>query len=461
MPIYTDEPTAPVKPKENISALHKPGYKSPVIDTRYIPRSEIIAYIEGSTWVVDYFAQVIDSSSEVHGHDVGMPAPKEQFDRIFSLELKVTQALDASQDSSSSEMTVTGTALVYPFLTPQVGDMFRAGTPDGKEGLFQIKTVEQKSIFKDTCHEITYQMLAPDNLLRFSDLEQKTVRTFYYVRDFMLHHQNPLLIESEYEASKKLAELYYDLIDFYFRQFFSREAMTLVVPGQLGLTYDHAFTDYVLSIMESTSSSQIQSIRLLNIGEDASMNSVSIWTAMLRRDAKLLDFVYPTAGLLSANRFHPSALMAGIRFSSIRYVVYPLDTAFSADQRQGIGVPKLSEAALPIRPTQRSLKDAIKRREARGFDLVEDEDLPSFDPMPTHHLVDCSTGYVFSPYFYQKRRAKMSLIEGLVTDYIDHKLLDQRDILKLAEESYYWGLLERFYLVPVIVMLIRYHIRSL
>lgn len=461
MPIYTDEPTAPVAPKENISALHKPGYKSPVIDTRYIPRSEIIAYIEGSTWVVDYYSQVIDSSSEIHGQDVGMPAPKEQFDRIFSLELKVTQDLQASQDEDSGEMIVTGSAICYPFLKPNKGDMFRAGTPDGREGIFQITKSEQKSIFKDTCHEITYQMLTPDDPMRISDLEHKTIRTFYYVRDYMLHHQNPLLIESDYEASRKLAEIYYDLIDLYFRQFFSREAMTLVVPGQPGLTYDHAFTDYVLSIMESTSSSQIQSVRLLNIGEDAAMKSVSIWTAMLRRDPKLLDYVYKTAGLFSASKFHPSALMAGIRFSSIRYVVYPIDTTLSADQRQGFGTPKVSEVVLPIRPSVRSLKEAIKRLELHGFELEDDGWEPPFEDRPTHHPIDCSTGYVFSPYFYKKHKSKMSLIEALVSDYIDHKLMDQRDILKLAEESYYWGLLERFYLVPVIVMLIRYHIRSM
>lgn len=447
MPLYEDLPTAPTQPKPDVVAAWKPGLKTAVIDTRYTPQSDLLAYIEGSTWTVDYYSQILDQHNEVHGQDVSLPAPLQQYKRIWSMELKVVQDLSqVSQDSTSNELTLQGSANVYPFLVPQVGDMFRAGIADGREGLFKVTRVEVRQIFADKAHVIEYQLIQDNDPQRIYDLNQKTQATYYFVKDFLLNLQNPLLIEEDYQASRKLEVFWHDLTHLYFSHFFSREYMTLVIPGQAQPTYDHGLTDFVKSIMDSFDDVHVQSVRQLNIGDDGAIASNSLWTMLYRRDPKLMSFIYSKTGLVSRTQFHGSGLMAGMRYTGISQVVYPLDAKLGVDFELG---KELKKVVGPINVT------------SSWAPVIEIDPNAPVLPVPLVKAVDFQDGYVLSSAFYKKELPNCTLLEKLLHDYLEFKIIAAKDVLKLCDDSYKWGSVERFYYFPLLLLLIKYNLRRL
>jgi hypothetical protein len=450
MPLYEDTEEAPTNPKQDVVQAFKPTIKTAVIDTRYTPQSDQIAYIEGSSWVVDYYSQILDANDELNGQDTSAPAPLRQYKRIWSMELKVVQDLSqvSQGDPGNQELVVQGSANVYPFLVPQVGDMFRAGIPDGREGIFKVTRSERRQMTAETVHVIEYQLVAANDQARIFDLEQKTIVTYYFVKDFLLNLQNPLLEEETYHASKKLEVFYYDMIHLYFTQFFSRETMTLVVPEQKGYTYDHGITDFVKAIMNSFDDVHISSIRQLNIGDDGAISAPSLWTMLERRDPKLMKFITTKTGLVGRKAFHRSALLAGMRYTGIERIVYPLDAKRGVDYHYGkeYEKPVMDDNILSTMPAY--VPPGAPEEGQVGL-------------MPVIKPVDMAQSYVLSTAFYTRANTGLSLLEKLTLEYLDFKIIDATNVLKLCEDSYDWGPVEKFYYFPIVLMLIRYNLRRL
>lgn len=450
MPLYQDTPTAPVQPKPDVIRSVAPDVHFAVVDTRYTPQSDLLAYIEGSTWVVDYYSQILDKGDELHGQDVSLDPVHQQYRRIWSMELKVTQDLSQeSQDPSSNEMITQGQSNVYPFLVPQEGDMFIAGQQDGRTGIFKVTKVTRMRSFTETVHQIEYQRVAINDQLRILDLNEKSVVTFHFVKDFLLNLQNPLLLDEDFQAGKDLERYYYDMIYLYFNQFHSREVMTIVVPNQNEPTYDHGLTEFVKSIMDSFDDIHIQAIRQLNIGDDGAINSLSLWNMLSRRDPKLMRFIYKKAGLVSRLSFHNSALMAGMRYTGIAQIVYPLDPSLGVDFSMSKEIPKPLIAA------------NVKSTMPPYVPPAPPEDSNSIVPMPIIKPIDFENGYVLSSAFYTRDNTNLSLLESLLLNYIDFKLIAAKDILKLCDDSMEWGPVEKFYYFPLVLLLIRYNLRRL
>lgn len=444
MPVFTESPLTPSLPQPDVIKAFKPRYKTAVVDTRYTPQSDLLAYIEGSTWVVDYYSQILDQHDELGGQDVSLPNPLKQYRRIHSLELKVTQDLSQiSPDAQTGEDTLNGEANVYPFLVPQVGDMFRAGIADGREGLFQVTAVSPKQLFTDRVHSIEYQLIAANDERRIYDLDQKTLVTYYFVKDFLLNLQNPLLEEADYHAAKQLEAFYYDLAYLYFKQYFSRETMTLIVPGQSGYIYDHGLTDFVTTIFQSTDDVHVSSIRQLNIGDDNVINAMNLWQMLINRDPKMFKYIYTKTGLVGRNQFHRSALMAGMRYTGIAQVVYPLNPQADVDTVNGI--------------------NCLKSTDVNNIVSKMPVFIPSLPntPMQPYRPIDMNDGYVLSQAFYTRQTTDLVLLEKLILDYLDFKLIPAKDILTLCDAVPTMGAVEKFYYIPLIILLIRYHLRRL
>ena len=449
MPIFKDTPEAPTAPKQDVVQAFSPRVKSAVVDTRYVPQSDLLAYIEGSSWVVDYYSQILDVHDELGGQDVSAPGPLKQLRRIWSMELKVVQDLSqVSVDSTLVENTLQGSANVYPFLVPQVGDMFRAGIADGREGIFKVTRVDPRQIFTDKVHVIEYQLIGADDPVRIFDLNEKTLVTYYFVKDFLLNLQNPLLEEADYNASKKLTLYYYDMIRLYLQHFFSRETKTLIVPAQRWYVYDHGLTDFVKSIMESFDDNNVQAIRQLNVGDDGRITSNGLWEMLMRRDPKLMKFIYTKTGLVGRRSFHRSALMAGMQYTGITSVVYPMNAHDNVDY---------------------SLCSA-REKPVNGENIIST--MPAYVPpeapvdgsigsMPLIKPVDMVNSYVLSEAFYKRQSGQYSLLEKLLLDFLDFKIIAAADVLKLCDDSYEWGPVERFYYFPLLLLLIRYNVRRL
>lgn len=453
MPIVDPDDLAAVVEKPNTVRIAAPESKTVVTDTRYVPAKSLLTNIEGSSWTVTYFSQVLDSDSGVAGQNLTLNPLYQQYRRINNFELKVTTPLSVSQEADSKSMNFTGSANVYPFVIPNEGDMFYADIGDGRVGLFKVTSCERLSVFKDTAHKIEYLMVDYLEDQHQADLDAKTVQTLHYVKDYLLHGQNPLIHDKDHQDLLSLEQWRDDLIKKYFHWFTSREFKTLLVPGQQNPTYDPFAVKAITSYFDTRQAPQLRHLRVLNVDGDQAMKSPCIWDALTNCDERILRHGHRRTGLVFARSFERNPMMEGIYWSGIHYVVYPKDPELTVDY-EFTAQPKfvLSQEIQPLDTRINTLQDIF----AENTLFLG---LP-FAGAPVINQISMDDHYVFSKAFYEESAEGQSKLELCVRDYLKRKALNTDMLLAMCKVCHAWGGLERFYFIPILLILLNARIRG-
>lgn len=451
--IITDSDEAPVVPTPVTIKITAPEYRGVTVDTRYIPSSNLLTHIDGASWTADeYFSQKLDIDNTVQGQRLNSSGLYQQYILIKGMELKVTSPLLPTQESESNGWLAVGTANVYPFLIPNVGDMFRANIGDGRLGIFQLTRVEKKSIYKEACHEIEYALIEYDTLERMADLRSKVVETVIYVKDFLYHGQNPLLHEEEFNLFSVLSEREIEITQDYFRSFFSHEYKTLLLPGQGKKIYDSFLTSTLVKMFTTWDAPELRELRLLNVDGDQYMKTRNVWEMLFKRDIDLMPLMATEMGMVGAKSFTRDPMLEGVYHSGIDYVIYPKNPVITLDYELRPQTKPLAPLSLVAAPGRtRRLKDSIPATELPGN--------PTTLPPLIHPILkdDC---YVFTQAFYDETEGQ-SQLELAVSDHLLKKAPSNKLLLEFCDNYKSWGLLEMFYYVPAILILLRASLRRI
>ena len=475
MPIVSPNDSAPQKPIPTVPVIAKPQYKGVTVDTTVVPLSNLLSHVEGSSWTVNYYSQVLDLDSPTAGQGLGVSPIHQQYRLIKGMELKVTGPLTASQDPESKNMTYRGAASVYPFIIPNEGDMFLADIGAGREGVFQVTDVVRMSVFKQAVHSIEYIMVDYATPERLVDLDEKVVQTFFYAKDFLRHGQNPLLFEEDYEVTQFLRRNYLSWCERYFKSFFSREYTTMILPGQKQATYDHYLVKSLLQVFSTWDCEQVRYVRQLNTEDDYSLRATTVWDAILKRDKALLRDSFTQYGLVSAGTFTSDPMLEGIRYSGIHQVIYPVDATLTVDYNQYPVTKLVSGLLLQRAPDKLSISSLLTPSKVPlrekvpqvidGMNLTGEDGVPIPLPFipPVIHPAMADGWYMFSQAFYKNERlaGQQSQLELMVHDYLDGKELNIKRLKSFCVEMENWGTLDRFYFTPVVLILIKAALRNI
>ena len=472
----------PVKPVQTVPVepvrITKPEFKGNTQDTRYTPASNIIAYMEGSRWSVDYFSQVLGTDNNPTGLSPGLSPTSQQYRLIERMELRVVSPLSHSQDTETKDFSIVGEANVYPCLTPTEGDMFVAQVGDGRFGIFQVTNSERKAIFKDSSHSIEYTMVSYMTEDKHVDLLRKVVSNYVFVFDYMKYNQSPLIEKKEYNVLDELYSLYPTMIKGYTKQFFSNEYMTLLVPGQLVVTHDSYATKAIRQICQINESAELQKIRLFNFQEDEAMKALTLWDAIYQGSLNVLEYSVLRTGLVDMRAFRSHPFMRSAYYSRIQQLVYPMKYMSPAgwvDARNN----KDSFTMIALSPVKarNNLPPWVEEP-----DLVEDPVVVvPVDPgkLPVNdaeailntpstidiHPVTIDDYYVLSEAFYRFNKnttgPKMSQLEIMVSRMLRGMPIDQTELLRLCKSHNRWGQLEVYYYTPLLLALIKYTVRMI
>ena len=446
------EAPTPVITKQNVIAAKT--YSSNVVDTKYTPLSSLVAFVEGSSWTINYYSQVVDTSNELKGQDAGQSGVYQQYTLIQDLQVKVANPISWSQEQERKLFKVTGAAYVHSYVIPSEGDMFAADVGDGREGIFQVTLSEKKSLLKDSASYIEYIFVyyADQDPSRRKDLDTKTIKKVVYVRDFLLYGQNPLLIESDFEAIQQLNCLYSEIIHNYLDWFFSNEFKTLLIPGQDSFMYDHFVTDMLLKITDTRDDQNLRYIRRYNVDDDYALKQPQIWKALLNKDKSALRLGNAQMGLLNVSAFNRNPMLESICYSCLKYIVYPANPATNVDKYANslsfgreVGWIELQTASSPGGFTNDIVGGMVGDSNSLTINQVT-------MPLIKNVLVDGF--YVLSQNFYEDT-AGQSVLEFLTRNYMNNKAIDPKVLLAVAKSYTNWGGLERFYYLPIILVLIK------
>ena len=452
MPIVK-RPTRPAPPAPTPVHVAK-DYQTATIDTQYTPQDSILMHVEGSSWTIDYYSQVLDRDNGAAGQGLGTDPIYQQYKLIKNMEIRVTEPLTPSQRADTAEMISTGTSTFYPFVIPNKGDMFTADLLDGRLGIFEVTEQPRRlSIMREACHSVDYKLVGISDTARLTDLKSKVVQTVFFERDFIKHGQNPLLVEDDYENFQFLRRNYGLLINRFFKRFYSKEYGTIIMPDQEVATYDHFLVRAIFQHLDTWDAMELRHVRQLNVDDDQVMKSESFWDLLMVRDKSIMPDVFRQVGVLSAKAFTRVPTFEGIAYSGMKQVIYPLDATLRVDN-QLTQNPKLAAGFEPVRLGAAGRKMTSFLNPNGGKD-------PTLEGIK-HTFEDGY--YVFSKAFYENDRSTenaQSELELLVQDYLDKKEIAYERIRKLVEQSVNWDSVDTFYYIPVLIIMIKAIIRSI
>lgn len=164
-------------------------------------------------------------------------------------------------------------------------------------------------------------------------------------------------------------------------------------------------------------------------------------------DETMIDLATPSYWKIAKELFSGLPMFMGVRYSGIDGVLYPRDFAPGLDNASSAGETPwdiIPEDELPVIPP------------IPGFavDVIVGPDVVSQNP-PAYHPVRKDTAYVFSMNFYNETPGGQSAMELLVRRALRHETIDAKWVLHLCKTAKQWEPIDRFFLTPVLLFLIK------
>lgn len=449
MALVKNKQTPEIVPETRFNEVERPDAKSIIVDTKYTPLKHLLTHIEGAKWTVNYYKQIINKDSSLAGQNPNKLNLYQQYEQIVNYILKVSTPLGTSQDDETKVMRVNGTAYCYPPLVPNVGDMFIADIGDGKSGIFQIERSEKKSIQKDAVYEISYQLVDYADGVKLSDLQNKTIRILYFWLDYLDYGQDPLLTEDEYHFVKTAAYEYAYIGEKYVEMFMSDKFKCMLVPMQNTSVYDHFLTKAVSQWISEDVNIRLRYLRIFNTEDEKSFTSTSIFDVMNDRDIRSLRMCFNEVLRVSTDGFNRTPRIGSLRYSGMKQALVPktFDYNIKSDNvcnRDGFYLhnPKTPNTVGVITP-------------------IGDFTPNLLEGIPIVHPINLAHTYIFSPSFYHNEDENLSHIEIQLLAYLERRHLNYRTLNQLIKDWVNWGIMEKFYYTPFLLLLIKATVREM
>lgn len=437
---------APLEGRTFNTELTGINYKHSVVSSQDYSADMLLTGIEGSPYNVDYYAQMLKSTEEPRAFDPKLTGAFQQYQLINNYEIRMLDEFSTDYSDKDNRLTLQGSALTYPGLRPNVGDMLIGDIGDGKAGLFAITSAVKKTRFESTCYQINFELVYEMDGLLEKQINDRVVKRTHFVKDYINFGMDPVLASDRYMASKQLKEAVTDGLAEYLAEFYSYEYTTLLVPDDAMSTYDPFATSFILTIFETKDHPLIGKIRQLNTDDPQLKKYIDIWSVLLRQQTRLLDNVFSQVQVIPARSFSRNVLLQTVAFSGLDNIVLPVTRKMSADDvlgLAGVRLPVSNNASYTPNQTQ------IEAFKQQGLKTVPD--------------VKGSQQYIFSDAFYStlKVTPEQTDFENLVKRYLNKEHLDYKELLSFFEQTDNWTSFQRYYLMPVLFMLLIYQLRSI
>ncbi|UGO54005.1 putative virion structural protein [Serratia phage vB_SmaM_Haymo] len=442
-----DEKASSINPPQVLP--NETPFKGISIDTQYTPVSTMLTAIEGRSWIVDYFSQVLNGDDETSSHQMTRLGIHQQYNLIQNLELMVTDPLPANPtyDTTNNEFTGRGVANMYPGVRPNVGDMFTASLLDGKLGLFQVtENIQQRTIYRQTAFTIEYVLKSILSRREFEVMMSKVQRTYHFHKSFLDSGINPILTDEAHNAVEEFESIRKRLPRQYMTQYFNKEYGTLLVPDQgQRPVYDPFLTKFVTNLWSRLEVGTFNGMNNLNVMDGIIREFRTIYDALLHNDPYLIDVVEAKIPIVDTSTFFRNPYYGPAWYVGIPFVFYPKSNPDDYMYSMSEAVPKakvLQPGKIPERngpPRDPDAKPSIEN----GIKLVNADEY-----------------YVFSADFYSKSESQ-SALETLVWQTLDNGSIDAKTLIGLFKDSRDWSNLERFYYLPIMFAIIPAALRGL
>ena len=318
MPLFDDD-------EESVIVGPTPTVPEVVIDTASIYQNKdfkcnIISYIEGNSWIIDYYAKYM-GDDDVGSANADITDPTLiQYLKVHNFELKVTDDLAQTTDPQTSLTVVQGGSNVAPFIRPTVGDVIVGAVGDGLFGIFSVISIDRLSMFKESAFAITYNLVQYVDQAALDELEDKTVRELFFDKDAAT-----LTTPTQAERGVLLKQYLIDLVDRYYEEFYNHIRETFMYPGS-----DKIYDPFVVEFWNKIVGEEIRGNR--NLGREFPLRNAvfttdykTFWDVLFDRNEIMLNRAVKAMRNMSTSAFGANYVYHNLETSNIRHVIHPFE----------------------------------------------------------------------------------------------------------------------------------------
>lgn len=379
--------------------------------------NNIVQYVDGSQWEVDYFIQIRDLNDEPLLPDVNVPNTVLKYNRINRLQLVVQDELVQANPNEP----IGGSAIINSGIVPNYGDVFKVTLLGGREAIFVVNHVEKKVYDIHEVYDITYTLhvfLDTDTVV-YNDLVYKTVKEYVYDKDYIADYSSPIILASDYKDKLDLREQPAKILNYYMNVFLNSDLNVFALPTVNSVYVDTLLSDFIFKIINHDEHPDLVNVNRLEYNNPRLKNN--IWDVILDRDIDALSYVETDLGF----KYTPSAASN----PNMRHIGY-LGINFLVDMLYG----------------------------STALDVLVIEN-PKYDATHVKLIGTDKNGYVFSDSFYNNI-ATDALMEEAVLKYMNGELITDEVLNPLLDSYSKWSRMEQFYLIPLLLILIADKVRN-
>lgn len=443
-PAYVSEPT-----------ITKPEYRNAVVDTQYVPMSGLLTHLPGMKLSTTYYHQVIGRDEEPSPFDPTQQAPYQQYRKIVDFEILLQGSISTDIDTQTQTTRVSGSAILYPGLIPIDGDAFIMDIGDGRASQCTVTNVRRLSLMRDSAFEFNFVISRYVDETIQQLLDSRVVVTNYFRKDFLAFGQNPFLIEEDYNSLLSLDKSINNLSDYWCRTYWNPAFKTFTVPSQWSSAYDPWFVRFILELLPIHDDNNYRFINVLNVDDYNLNNTKSVWDMLLKRDTFLMNSIFKDAALISAKNFNNRPLLnAGIYYSGIADMVGPKTIDF------GYGNNEHNYSASYGWRISINCNHVDNLTDS-GLGFKSDITVNDGTPGLSLPVLFKENSYVFTKAFYAGDEEQMSEFERLVWKGINNEAINASELMAFYNSINKWSKLDQFYLIPTLILLMKYAKRSM
>lgn len=220
-------------------------------DTYKLNTLLVQSYLEGSRISVTYFHR-LENDGKYRDHTVDNLTSRGyvnvKLTRINEFELTIPQGenLSLTYDSTSAESEVKGSALVYPGISPNIGDMFLMDMNNGQFGLFFVVEITPLAVHQDRVHRIDYVLKKYFDTETKEFLKQATVDVKWFDKAVYMSGSRALLTSDDVITLNDLRSTRLNVIRDYVNRFYNSSDKSFWHPNGYYDPYIVKFIQYTV-----------------------------------------------------------------------------------------------------------------------------------------------------------------------------------------------------------------------
>ena len=205
----------------------------------------LLQYSTGTPVIVEYFrksASYINNQTIDTSFSLERAAVHSSFDLIHNFEIRMQDQLEIKIDQETTETSIIGSAIVYPGLKPNVGDIFYLKLPDNNIGVFNVNQTEPMSIHRGTNYKIDFHLDGMLDDVSDAKIRESVSEELWFDKQSYFGSEVGLLTDTSYNQLSDLTRYRKAIISRLMNQFYNTTEKSLIRPDNV---YDPYLIEYL------------------------------------------------------------------------------------------------------------------------------------------------------------------------------------------------------------------------